>query len=87
MKSEGDDLDVTPGRGPRKPVLAARRVQVLALSGGGYRGLYSAHLLANIEQHFKGTSTRTLISLADETWNDVETDQRLRRFFATTRVR
>ena len=63
MKSEGDDLDVTPGRGPRKPVPAARRVQVLALSGGGYRGLYSAHLLANIEKHFKGTSVARQFSL------------------------
>ena len=56
MKRSASDLELTPGKGPRRPTPAARRVQVLALSGGGYRGLYSAHLLANIEQHYKGTS-------------------------------
>lgn len=35
--------DLPPDRGPR-------RFQILALSGGGYRGLYSARVLAELEQ-------------------------------------
>lgn len=63
MTRAATDLELTPGKGPRKPAPVARRVQVLALSGGGYRGLYSAHLLANIEQHYKGTSVSKQFNL------------------------
>jgi len=34
--------------------LPANRFQVLALSGGGYRGLYTAKILADVEEHIGG---------------------------------
>ena len=34
--------------------LPAKRFQVLALSGGGYRGLYTAKILADVEEHIGG---------------------------------
>jgi uncharacterized protein len=34
--------------------LPSNRFQVLALSGGGYRGLYTAKILADVEQHIGG---------------------------------
>src|ERR1700760_1572854 len=41
---------------------SARRRQILALSGGGYRGLYSAAFLAHAEDHF-GCHTGTQFDL------------------------
>ncbi|MDE3109591.1 MAG: patatin-like phospholipase family protein [Acidobacteriota bacterium] len=52
-----------------------QRFQVLALSGGGYRGLYTAQILADLEAHFKtpaathfellaGTSVGGILALA-----------------------
>ncbi|MDC5434993.1 patatin-like phospholipase family protein, partial [Acinetobacter baumannii] len=31
-----------------------RKFQILALSGGGYRGLYTAQVLADLEEEFEG---------------------------------
>jgi|SRR5277367_5203912 hypothetical protein len=44
------DLDLPRGKAPkpRKP----KRIQVLALSGGGYRGLYGATFFEHVEKHF-----------------------------------
>lgn len=38
--------------------LPANRFQVLTLSGGGYRGLYTAKILADLEQHIGGSIAR-----------------------------
>jgi patatin-like phospholipase/acyl hydrolase len=66
----------TPGSAPDEPPAAAppQRFQILALDGGGYRGLYSAAVLGAIEQDLgrpildyfdlvAGTSTGGLIAL------------------------
>ncbi|MGF7179161.1 CBASS cGAMP-activated phospholipase [Tunturiibacter psychrotolerans] len=44
------NLDLPSGKAPRprKP----KRIQVLALSGGGYRGLYGATFFEHVEKHF-----------------------------------
>ena len=57
------DIDRKPGGG-RAP--QARRTQVLALSGGGYRGLYTARFLELAEQHF-GCRARSQFSLISGT--------------------
>jgi patatin-like phospholipase/acyl hydrolase len=40
------------------------RFQALALSGGGYRGLYTARLLADLEEHLRGPIARRFDLLA-----------------------
>jgi uncharacterized protein len=89
--------------GSARPVGAdRRRVQVLALSGGGYRGLYSAHFLHKAEEHYRlsagarfellvGTSIGGLIAaaLALDTPASVIDDRIARhgpRIFRKTRV-
>jgi cGAMP-activated phospholipase len=68
-----DEIDTTRRRSAAVPT--SRRTQVLALSGGGYRGLYTAHFLAAVEESFRlriarrfdlviGTSIGSLIAAA-----------------------
>lgn len=60
--------DATRGHHARGPVTGGghmqdgERFQALALSGGGYRGLYTARLLADVEQHL-GTPLATHFDL------------------------
>jgi uncharacterized protein len=56
------ELGEEGGAGNQPPANAARRFQILALSGGGYRGLFSARILADFEQ-FTGLPTATHFDL------------------------
>lgn len=70
------DLDTSKTIGTKKSrKLSTGRVQVLALSGGGYRGVFTTSVLAHVEEHFKlrtasrfdlliGTSMGALIASA-----------------------
>ncbi|HYL76641.1 MAG TPA: CBASS cGAMP-activated phospholipase [Bryobacteraceae bacterium] len=77
MSSGEDDInfDLSIPEGARDPQPPSRRRQILALTGGGYRGLYSASFLELAENHFKfrvcdqfdlliGTSIGGLIAVA-----------------------
>lgn len=53
MTSHGDShLDLSTAADARPADADRRRVQILALSGGGYRGLYSASVLEHVEAHY-----------------------------------
>ncbi len=70
------DIDASKGIGSRKSKkFKSGRFQILALSGGGYRGLYTADFLSNVENFYKlrtaarfdlliGTSMGALIASA-----------------------
>ncbi|MEL7519041.1 MAG: CBASS cGAMP-activated phospholipase [Pseudomonadota bacterium] len=69
------EIDIGDGTAPIGTLNDGQRFQVLALSGGGYRGLYSASVLATCEAQFKtqvkdrfdliaGTSIGALLSAA-----------------------
>ncbi len=51
------DVDIGDGTTPVGRMESAGRTQVLALSGGGYRGLYSAQFLAFCEARYKTQTT------------------------------
>lgn len=61
--SETSHLDVSRKPGATATPPSSPRTQVLALSGGGYRGLYTAHFLANAERHFDGVNAASRFNL------------------------
>ncbi len=58
MTDEVDEIDVSRRPGAKVTPPRPKRTQVLALSGGGYRGLYTAHFLQLIEAHFSLQTAR-----------------------------
>jgi predicted acylesterase/phospholipase RssA len=52
---EGNEMGASGVEGSALPT---ERFQILALSGGGYRGLYTAKILADLEQHLGGPIAR-----------------------------